>query len=133
VLLAALSGSAVHEAFIALIDMSIILSFVPLLYMFAALPVLRLRAKARTADVILIPGGLPACWVVAGTGMATLALGIVVAMVPPNNSVSPWLFGLKVVGGCTVMIAAGLVFYARGRRAAAALGADRSGEGSRDG
>ena len=38
VLLAAISGSAIHEAFIALIDMSMILSFVPLLYMFAALP-----------------------------------------------------------------------------------------------
>jgi len=120
VLLAALSGSAIHEAFIALIDMSMILSFVPLIYMFAALPVLRRRADARAADVILIPGGLRACWVVAGAGIATLVLGIVVAMVPPANSVSPWLFGLKVIGGCFVMIAAGLGFYARGRRAAAA-------------
>src|SRR6202044_3786769 len=128
VLLAALSGSAIHEAFTALIDMSMILSFVPLLYMFAALPVLRRRARPGAADVTLIPGGLPVCWVVAGTGMATLALGIVVAMVPPTNSVSPWLFGLKVVGGCVVMIAAGLIFYARGRRAATALAADRLGE-----
>jgi len=133
VLLAALSGSAIHEAFTALIDMSMILSFVPLLYMFAALPVLRRRARAGAADVTLIPGGLPVCWVVAGTGMATLALGIVVAMVPPTNSVSPWLFGLKVVGGCIVMIAAGLIFYARGRRAATAVAAERSAEISRDG
>jgi amino acid transporter len=133
VLLAALSGSAVHEAFTALIDMSMILSFVPLLYMFAALPVLRRRARAGAADVTLIPGGLPACWVVAGTGMATLVLGIAVAMVPPSNSVSPWLFGLKVVGGCIVMIAAGLIFYARGRRAAAAVALNRSAEVSRHG
>src|SRR5271155_5767227 len=88
--------------------MSMILSFVPLIYMFAALPVLRRRADARAADVILIPGGLRACWGVAGAGIATLVLGIVVAMVPPTNSVSPWLFGLKVIGGCFVMIAAGL-------------------------
>jgi glutamate:GABA antiporter len=128
VLLAALSGSAIHEAFIALIDMSMILSFVPLLYMFAALPALRRRADARAADVILIPGGLPACWGVAGAGMATLVLGIVVAMVPPTNTISPWVFGLKVVGGCFVMIAAGLVFYARGRRTAGASRLDRPAE-----
>ena len=119
VLLAALSGSAIHEAFIALIDMSMILSFIPLLYMFAALPVLRRRSPARAADVILIPGGLPVCCVVAGAGMATLVLGIAVAMVPPTGSISPWLFGLKVVGGCFIMIGVGLAFYARGRRAAA--------------
>jgi amino acid transporter len=60
--------------------------------------------------------------------------GIATWMVPPTNTISPWLFGLKVVGGCFIMIAAGLVLYARGRRAAAVKrAADRSGEVSRDG
>ena len=39
-----LSGSAIHEAFVMLINMTVILTFVPLLYLFAALPVLRRRA-----------------------------------------------------------------------------------------
>jgi hypothetical protein len=38
-----------------------------------------------------------------------------------------------VVGGCVVMIAAGLIFDARDRRAAAAVAAERSAEISRDG
>ena len=49
VLLAALSGSAMHEAYTVLIDMTVILTFVPLLYMFAAAPVLRLRARGAHA------------------------------------------------------------------------------------
>jgi glutamate:GABA antiporter len=118
VLLAAISGSAIHEAFIALIDMSMILSFVPLLYMFAALPTLRRRSAGSPAGVIRIPGGSVVCWLVAGSGMAVTLLGAIVAMVPPTNSANRSLFALKVVGGCGIMIAVGLIFYFRGRQAA---------------
>ena len=123
VLLAAISGSAIHEAFIALIDMSMILSFVPLLYMFAALPTLRRREGAGQPGVTRIPGGPFVCWLVAGSGMAVTLLGAVVAMVPPTNSANRSLFALKVVGGCFIMIAVGLVFYFRGRRSARLAGA----------
>lgn len=47
VLLAALSGSTIKEAFVILLDMTIITSMLPLLYIFAAYPILRRRA-ART-------------------------------------------------------------------------------------
>lgn len=132
-MLAAISGSAIHEAFIALIDMSMILSFVPLLYMFAALPTLRRREVAGRAGVIpgggvvrgggVVPGGPLMCWLVAGSGMAVTLLGAIVAMVPPTNSANRSLFALKVVGGCFILIAVGLVFYFRGRRSARLAGA----------
>ena len=48
--------------------------------------------------------------------MAVTLLGAIVAMVPPTNSANRSLFALKVVGGCGIMIAVGLVFYFRGRR-----------------
>jgi len=115
-LLAAISGSAIHEAFLVLIDMSVILSFVPLFYLFAALPVLRRRAVGHRSTVMLIPGGPWVCWLVAGSGMAVMLLGVVIAMVPPVNSANRGLFALKVVGGSVFMIAIGLLFYFRGRR-----------------
>jgi len=37
-------------------------------------------------------------------------------MVPPTNSANRWLFALKVVGGCFIMISIGLIFYFRGVR-----------------
>jgi amino acid transporter len=116
VLLAAISGSAVHEAYLMLIDMTLILSFLPLLYMFAALPVLRRRAADEHANITLIPGGPFACWLVGGTGFLVTLLALVVAMVPPADSTSRILFAIKVIGGCATLIAAGLVFYCRGRR-----------------
>jgi glutamate:GABA antiporter len=116
VLLAAISGSAVHEAYLMLIDMTVILSFLPLLYMFAALPVLRRRASESQVNITLIPGGPFACWLVGGTGFLVTLLALVVAMVPPAESTSRTLFAIKVIGGCATLIAVGLVFYFRGRR-----------------
>jgi amino acid transporter len=116
VLLAAISGSAVHEAYLMLIDMTLILSFLPLLYMFAALPMLRRRASGDEANIALVPGGPFACWLVGGTGFVVTLLALIMAMVPPADSASPTLFAIKVIGGCATLIAVGLVFYVCARR-----------------
>jgi len=114
VLFAALSGSTIHEAYIVLIDMTIILTFVPLFYIFAAVPTLRCRAAGSNAGIMLIPGGAVVCWLASGIGFATTLLAVCTSLVPPEDSHNPRLFLLKVVGGCIVLIAAGLVFYFRG-------------------
>jgi amino acid transporter len=116
VLLAAISGSAIREAYVVLIDMTVILTFVPLLYMFAAMPILRRRAPGRHLGVTLIPGGSFTCWLVAGSGFSVTLLAVLFAMVPPVASASRTLFAVKVIGGSATLIAAGLVFYFRGRR-----------------
>ena len=116
VLLAAVSGSTMQEAFVILTDMTLILGFLPLLYLFAALPVLRRRAAGRNVGVTLVPGGRFGCVLACGLGFATTLLAIVTSLVPPDDSGSPRLFLSKVLGGCLLMIGTGLVLYARGRR-----------------
>jgi glutamate:GABA antiporter len=116
VLLAAISGSAIREAYAVLIDMTVILTFVPLLYMFAAMPILRRREPGRRSDVTLIPGGPFACWLVAGSGFSVTLLAVMFAMVPPAANTGRGLFAVKVVGGSAMLIAVGLTFYFRGRR-----------------
>jgi amino acid transporter len=116
VLLAAISGTAVHEAYLILIDMTVILSLLPLLYMFAALPTLRRRAPGKQVNITLIPGGAFVCWLVGGTGFLVTLLALVVASVPPADSPNRTYFAIKVIGGCATLIAIGLVFYIRGRR-----------------
>jgi amino acid transporter len=116
ILLAAISGSAVHEAYLVLIDMTLILTFVPLLYMFVAAPILRRRAPAGDAGVTLIPGGRFKSWLVAGSGFAVTLLAVIVAMIPPSDSTNRALFALKVIGGSAALLAIGLAFYFRGRR-----------------
>lgn len=116
VLLAATSGSAVHEAFTLLTDMTVILAFVPLLYLFASLAVLRYRAAGKNEMVTLIPGGNIVCWLMSALGFSVTLLAIVVSMVPPDASANPILFACKVLGGSLAMMAIGMVFYFRGAK-----------------
>jgi amino acid transporter len=116
VLLAAISGSAVREAYAVLIDMTVILTLLPLLYMYAALPMLRRRAPGGHPGVMMIPGGPFVCWLVAGSGFTVALLAVLFAMVPPVASTNRTLFAVKVIGGSALLIGAGLAFYFRGRR-----------------
>jgi amino acid transporter len=115
VLLAAVSGSTVHEAFVILIDMTLILGFLPLLYMFAALPVLRRRAAGRNEGITLVPAGAAGLWLTSALGLATTTIAVITSVGPPEDSKDPEIFLVKVVGGSLVLIAAGLALYARGR------------------
>jgi glutamate:GABA antiporter len=116
ILLAALSGATIHEAFVVLLDMTVILSLLPLLYIFAALPALRVRAAGRNEGITLVPGGSLGCWIAAAVGFTTTAFAIVVSAMPPDDSGDKTLFFLKVIGGSALLIAVGLVAFVRGRR-----------------
>jgi len=115
ILLATLSSATIHETYLVLIDMTLILTFLPLLYIFAALPVLRQRAAGDAKGITLVPGGAFGCWLASGLGFSTTLLAIVTSLVPPEHSSHPGLFFLNVGGGCAVLIGIGLVFYVRGR------------------
>lgn len=117
VLIAALSGSSIHEAYVILIDMTAIMSLLPLLYILLAFPLLRLRAAGHNAGVNLSPGGSLGSWVAGLTGFTVTLLAILTSMVPPAGS-DPGLFLLKVVGGSVLLIGIGLMFYRHGQRKA---------------
>jgi amino acid transporter len=116
VLVAAISGSAIHEAYLLLIDMTVALVCVVWLYIFISLPVLRRRAAGRNAGVTLIPGGPVVCWMVSGVGIVATLFAGVVCLIPPPGSPHPDLFLLKGVGGCVVILVAGVLLYAQGSR-----------------
>ena len=114
VLLLAVSGSAIREAYAVLNDMTVILTIAPLLYIFLALPVLRQRATAANESLTLIPGGSALMWVVATCGFLVTALAVLLAMWPPAGTASHGLFFLKVVGGSFALLGLGLGFFFRG-------------------
>jgi len=114
-LIAALSGASIHEAYIILIDMTAVMSLLPLLYILLAFPLLRRRAAGRNEGINLSPGGTFGCWLAGLTGFAVTSLAIVTSMIPPVDSKSPGLFLLKVVGGSALLIGIGLVFYRHGK------------------
>ena len=115
ILLGAL-GSSVEEAYMVLVDTTIIVYFIPYLYMFLALPVLRKRGVGTKKPTFTIPGGRTGVALVAASGCATTAVSIILATIPTEVAASPLWFFVKVVGGAAGLIAVGLVFYFRGLR-----------------
>ena len=115
ILLGAL-GSSVEEAYLVLVDTTIIVYFIPYLYMFLALAVLRRRGAGADKPAFTIPGGRTGVALVAVSGCATTAVSIVLATIPTEVVASPLWFFVKVVGGAAGLLAVGLVFYFSGRR-----------------
>jgi amino acid transporter len=115
-MLAAAAGSTIREAYIVLLDMCIILYFIPFLYMFAALPALRRKARGNNAGISLVPGGSIGLWLVSGLGFSATMLSVVLAVTPPANSANPALFVIKVGGGSLLFLLAGMLFYWRNRQ-----------------
>jgi glutamate:GABA antiporter len=110
-ILAATQGSTVHSAYLMLVDATLIVYFIPYLYMFAA--AIRLRpAIAETPGAIAVPGGAAGSWIVNGIGFATTLLAIALALVPPSEEAGKLGFFLKVFGGSLGFLVAGFVFYA---------------------
>jgi amino acid transporter len=116
VLLLAVAGSAVRDAYQLLIDLTAALDCLAWAYIFAALAVLRRRAAGDDAGVALIPGGPIVCWVLASVGVLAMLFATFASMVPPQGSGSPVLFMLKGVGGCVVVFVSGWAIARRGRR-----------------
>lgn len=116
IILGVSTGSTVHEAYVILVDLCIILYLIPFLYMFAALPILRKRANGDNDGITLVPLGAAGPWLFGGLGFAATMLSIVLAFIPPAGSERPGLFMLKIVGSTVVFVGAGLGFYWRSRK-----------------
>jgi len=108
--LVALAGATVGEAYQALVDMTIVLTFVPLVYLFAALPMLRAKRIGEREAVLRIPGGSAGIALVTALGVGSTLLSIVFALAPPAHGSVP-MFYAKVISGCVLFLGLGLVFY----------------------
>ena len=107
-------GATVKEAYLTLLELAVVLQLLPFLYLYAAL----IRLPGRTAPERL--RFRPTTLRFAGVcGLATTALGMVVAFVPSRQVTSVWLFELKMLVGTGFFLGlAGLFFVtSRARRA----------------
>jgi glutamate:GABA antiporter len=108
-------GATVVEAYQFLVSMSVILYFIPFLYMYAAAIKLAYRPDRRSnAQAVLVPGGKAGIWI-AGSLAFLITLGsMAVAGISPEGPTSRPIFLGKVVL-CTVgFIGVGLILYFRG-------------------
>ena len=109
---ASLFGTTVKNAYLVLTQTTLILFFIPFLYMFAAYLRLRRERSLRTAAV---------GW----SGIASVAFAIVLGFVPPAGE-DALLYEAKVVGGVVVFMGLGWWLAARGVRQRRASGVTSS-------
>lgn len=119
-IVAAKVGSSVHTAYLLLVDATLIVYFIPYLYMFAA--AIKLRPTiARTPGAIPVPGGKWGSLLANGLGLLTTFAAIILALVPPSDTTEKTAFFLKVFIGCGAFVAAGFVLYTLAERRRARL------------
>ena len=114
-LLMSVAGSTVQEAFLVLLDMSIMLYFIPFLYLFPAFA--RIMTHAPPGEGLFEFFARGRLWIYAVTvaGFVTTLFSTILSAVPTGEVEDPTLFFVKVVGGAAFLILIGLVIYARQR------------------
>jgi len=120
-ILAAQWGGTVKEAYLKLVNATLIVYFIPYMYMFAS--AIRLRSKiAREPQAIPVPGGRAGSVFWNGLGFLTTVVAIVLALIPPADTANKTEFFVEVFIGSFGFLFAGLILYAiaeRRRRATA--------------
>ena len=108
------AGTSVKGAYDVMASMTVIVYFIPYLFVFAAM--IKLQAEPAGPEVIRVPGGKPAAKLVALVGLLTTTFTILMSLVPQPDEPNKPLAVLKVVGGSIVLVLIGAGIYWTGRR-----------------
>ena len=118
ILLLSQVSETTRGAYLGLVDVAIILYFIPFLYMYAAAIKLAGRKdRLENPHAVLIPGGKLGVWVASGIAFVVTLLSIIVSVLPPGDTANRGLFLIKVVGSTLGALALGLTLYYRGVQA----------------
>ncbi len=107
-------GTTVEALFLILLDMNLLVYFIPFIYVFLCLAAERGNAMPEGRGPV-IPGGYAGRVVTAICGLAVTVAAMIVAIVPPQTARPAWLFEVKVVGGAALFVLLGEIIYLRGR------------------
>ena len=110
-------STTLKTGYLFLVDMAVILYFIPFLYMYAAVIKLAYRADRETSQqAVLVPGGRLGVWVTGLLGFIVTLGSMVLAAIPPDTAKSKLLFDLNIVFWTAVVIGIGLLLYWNGAR-----------------
>lgn len=113
-------GAGPEEAYLVLVDTTLIVYFIPYLYMFLSL--IRLNPGETVLEGSVAPpatgGRQIGNWIWAVLGFLSVSLAIALALIPPSSvpgsdSPGPGLYFVKVIGGTALFVVSALVLYRR--------------------
>jgi amino acid transporter len=104
-------NATVIGAYQFLVDMAVILYFIPFLYMYAAAIKLAYRPdRAGNNQTVLVPGGKVGIWITGSLGFLITLGSMVLAAIPPGGE-NKVLFEVKLIACTVTFIGFGLVLY----------------------
>jgi len=108
------AGTSVKGAYDVMASMTVIVYFIPYLFVFAAM--IKLQGEPAGPEVIRVPGGKRVAKLVAVVGMVTTTFTILMSVVPQPDDPNKPLAVLKVVGGSSILLLIGAGIYWWGKR-----------------
>jgi glutamate:GABA antiporter len=108
--------TTVQESYDIMVNLTILIYFVPYLYLFAAWARLRRTEPAAAAgDAITTPGGMTGVWLIAGCGFAATLIAVALLFVPPPDTANILNYEANLLGQSLLLFVIGFGFYAFAR------------------
>lgn len=110
--------TTVQGAYDIMVNLTILIYFVPYMYLFAAWIALRRaeRPEFIEADVVSMPGGIAGVWAIAALGFIATLIAIGLVFVPPPDTTNVLNYEANLVGQAVILFAIGGAFYLTARR-----------------
>jgi len=107
--------TTIQEAYDIMVNLTILVYFLPYLYLFAAF--LRLRSMdqelPRDENAITLPGGTLGAWLIAGSGLLATGIAMALLFIPPAGTTNILNYEVNLIGQAALLIGIGFVFYRR--------------------
>jgi amino acid transporter len=107
-------GTTVETAFLILVDMSLLIYFIPYLYLFACF--IAHCWQDQSERPLIVPGGKVGATIAGIFGAGITLFAMLVALFPPPGTSSILNHEAKLIGGSAFLVAVGLLIYWRARR-----------------
>ena len=110
--------TSIQEAYDIMVNLTILIYFVPYLYLFAALVRMRSAGGGDTgeAGVWRVPGGRLGLWAVAVAGFTATAISLALVFVPPPGTTNVVNYEVNLIGQGVIVMGVGLALYWYGGR-----------------
>jgi len=121
-------GTSVERAFLILLDMSLLIYFIPYLYLFLCFMVHCWRTTGNlgerrgstesrpTTENLLVPGGATGALIIGLCGLSITLFAMIVALIPPPGTSDTLIHEAKVGGGSILLVLLGWFIYWRAKR-----------------
>ena len=108
--------TTIQEAYDIMVNLTILIYFLPYLYLFAAFLRLRTIDESIPSDAIVLPGGQAGAWAMAGCGMLATLVAMGLVFVPPPGTENVLNYEANLIGQAAVLIGVGMALFFSARR-----------------